>query len=154
MHEIVFICQNDHWTWEGYQVSRDSATPQKVKLSICLSTIPRSRFNSEERTPVPIGWKAEWAPEAVWTQWRGKKFSLAGTEIRSSALNQSLYRVSYRGDHRRRSIVTFSSYLLHGGHVVSLFLTTMLMSTGRSIDAGQCGTRVLAVGSASRLQFS
>jgi hypothetical protein len=37
--------------------------------------------------PVPVGWKAEWAPEPVWTRWRREKLpslNLAGTEPRSS----------------------------------------------------------------------
>jgi hypothetical protein len=32
------------------------------------------RFTPWERAPVPIGQEARWAPEPVWTPWRGENF--------------------------------------------------------------------------------
>jgi hypothetical protein len=33
-----------------------------------VSFIPRLRFTTGERTPVPIGYETAWAPDPVWTQ--------------------------------------------------------------------------------------
>jgi hypothetical protein len=51
--------------------------------------------------PVPIVWKAGWAPEPVWTTWRGEKSpTIVGFEcppLGRPAYCRSLYRLSYPG---------------------------------------------------------
>jgi hypothetical protein len=58
-----------------------------------VSVTPRPRFTPGERTPVPIGQEAGWAPEPVWTQ-RKNVLPLSGIEPRSpgcSVRSQTLY---------------------------------------------------------------
>jgi hypothetical protein len=39
-----------------------------TRWGLVVSVTTRSRFTPGERTPVPIGQEAGWAPEPVWTQ--------------------------------------------------------------------------------------
>jgi hypothetical protein len=48
-----------------------------------VSVTPRPRFTPGERTPVPIGKEAGWAPEPVWTQRIEEKY-FAPVEDRTS----------------------------------------------------------------------
>jgi hypothetical protein len=55
-----------------------------------VSVTPRPRFSLGERTTVPLGQEAEWAPEPVWIQ-RLQEKSFASAEDRTSVV-QSVVR--------------------------------------------------------------